>query len=114
MSHVLQLGYLAFEVSSLAAWRSFAEQTLGLTFGEELPSGGFTLRMDHYPQRVFIEPGPLDDACAIGWQVADRAALQALAQRLPEHRVGTPEECARRKVAALIKFDDPSGIPTEV
>lgn len=114
MTQILQLGYLAFQVSSLDAWRSFAQNTLGLTLGEALPGGGFTLRMDHYPQRFFIEPGPLDDAAAIGWQVADRAALQALAAKLPEHRVGTAEECARRKVAALIKFDDPSGVPTEV
>ena len=114
MSHILQLGYLAFEVSSLPAWRKFAQETLGLTLGEELPSGGFTLRMDRYPQRFFVEPGLLDDASAIGWQVADQAALSALAAKLPEHRVGTAEECARRKVAALIKFDDPSGVPTEV
>ncbi|HKP58694.1 MAG TPA: VOC family protein [Polyangiales bacterium] len=114
MTQVLQLGYLAFEVSSLPAWRSFAEQTLGLTLGEELPNGGFSLRMDRYPQRFFVEPGPLDDASAIGWEVADRAALAALAAKLPEHVVGTPEQCARRKVEALIKFDDPAGTPTEV
>ena len=114
MTHVLQLGYLAFEVSSLPAWRSFAQQTLGLSLGAELPSGGFTLRMDRYPQRFFIEPGPLDDASAIGWQVADRAALSALAAKLPDCKLGTPEECAQRKVAALIKFEDPSGVPTEV
>jgi 2,3-dihydroxybiphenyl 1,2-dioxygenase len=70
--------------------------------------------MDRYPQRFFVEPGPLDDVSAIGWQVADVAALEAFAAKLPEHTRGTPEECAHRKVAALIKFLDPSGVPTEL
>jgi 2,3-dihydroxybiphenyl 1,2-dioxygenase len=111
---ILQLGYLAFEVSSLDAWRAFAENTLGLPLGAALDNGGFGLRMDRYPQRFFIEPGPLDDVSAIGWQVEDLAALEALAAKLPEHERGTPQECARRKVTALIKFLDPSGIPTEL
>lgn len=114
MSQVLQLGYLGFEVSSLDAWRAFAERTLGLSLGAALDGGGFTLRMDRHPQRFFIEPGPLDDASVIGWQVADLAALDAFAAKIPTHTRGTPEECAKRKVSALIKFLDPSGVPTEL
>lgn len=114
MNKIVQLGYLAFEVSSLEAWRAFAENTLALSVGEPLAGGGFTLRMDSYPQRFFIEPGPLDDVSTIGWQAADRAALDAIAAQLPEHTRGTPAECALRKVTALIKFRDPAGIPTEV
>jgi len=114
MNKVVQLGYLAFEVSSLDAWRAFAENTLALSFGELLPSGGFTLRMDAHPQRFIVEPGPLDDVSAIGWQVADRDALERIAASIPEHVRGTPAECAARKVQALIKFQDPSGTATEV
>jgi 2,3-dihydroxybiphenyl 1,2-dioxygenase len=114
MHPVTQLGYLVFEVRSLDAWRSFAEKTLGLTTGEELASGGFTLRMDSYQQRFFVEPGELDDVACIGWQVADATTLDALAARLPGSRRGTPEECARRHVAALIKLEDPAGIPLEL
>jgi 2,3-dihydroxybiphenyl 1,2-dioxygenase len=114
MTHVLQLGYLGFEVSSLEAWRAFAEHTLGLSLGAALDDGGFTLRMDSHPQRFFIQPGTLDDVSVIGWQAADSEALDAIAARLPEHTRGTPAECALRKVSGLIKFRDPSGIPSEL
>jgi 2,3-dihydroxybiphenyl 1,2-dioxygenase len=114
MTQVLQLGYLVLEVSSLEAWRTFAVDTLGLSIGQELEAGGFTLRMDRYPQRFFVEPGALDDVATIGWQAADEAALDAIAARVPEAARGSAAECARRKVRALIKFQDPAGIPTEV
>jgi 2,3-dihydroxybiphenyl 1,2-dioxygenase len=118
MSKVLQLGYLGFEVRSLEAWRTFATDTLGLSLGAALAGGGFSLRMDRYPQRLFIEPGPADDASVIGWQVADRAALDGLARELSQHGFeatpGTSAEVARRKVSALVKYRDPSGIPSEL
>ena len=114
MHTVIQLGYLAFEVRSLDAWRAFAENILALSFGEALSGGGFTLRMDDYQQRFFIEPGELDDVSCIGWEVADREALEAIAARVSEYTQGTAADCAKRHVQALIKFKDPSGIPTEV
>jgi 2,3-dihydroxybiphenyl 1,2-dioxygenase len=114
MSAVLQLGYLGFEVSSLEAWQRFAEQTLGLPLGAALDGGGFSLRMDTHPARFFIQPGPLDDVSVIGWQVADRAALDEIAARLPEAVRGSAAECAFRGVDALVKFRDPSGIPSEL
>jgi 2,3-dihydroxybiphenyl 1,2-dioxygenase len=114
MSGVIQLGYLGFEVSAPDVWRAFAHSTLGLALGERFEDGGFSLRLDSYPQRFFIQPGPLDDAAFVGWQVADAAALEAIAARLPGFTRGTAEECARRHVAGLIKFEDPSGMPGEL
>lgn len=114
MPRVTQLGYLAFQVRSLDAWRTFAEHTLGLSFGEPLEGGGFTLRMDNHRQRFFIEEGPLDDLACIGWQVADLTTLEALLTKLPGARRGTQAECARRHVQALIKAEDPSGTPLEL
>ena len=114
MSGVMQLGYLGFEVSAPDVWRAFAQGTLGLALGESFENGGFSLRMDSHPQRFFVEQGPLDDAAFVGWQVADRAALEQIAARLPSFTRGTAEECARRHVAGLIKFEDPSGMPGEL
>jgi biphenyl-2,3-diol 1,2-dioxygenase/3,4-dihydroxy-9,10-secoandrosta-1,3,5(10)-triene-9,17-dione 4,5-dioxygenase len=115
---VTQLGYLGFEVSSLDAWRAFATNTLGLLPSAAEASGAFTLRMDSHPQRFFIEPGPADDVSVIGWQVADTATLSQLAAALAEFGIastpGNAAELAKRKVSALIKYNDPSGIPSEL
>jgi 2,3-dihydroxybiphenyl 1,2-dioxygenase len=74
--------------------------------------------MDSHAGRLFVEPGPSDDVSAIGWEVKDAAALADVVRRVESYgapvTAGTPEEAARRGVAALVKFQDPAGIPTEV
>ncbi len=115
MSQVTALGYLVFEVSDPDAWRPFLAEALGLEVG-----GGdvLTARHDDYRQRLVLQSGPADDLAAIGWEVADRAALDALADRLDKAGVSvTPAsaEAARaRRVAALIECRDPEGIPCEI
>ncbi|HEY6557698.1 MAG TPA: VOC family protein [Polyangiaceae bacterium] len=115
---VLGLGYLGFEVSAPDAWQSFALDVLGLELAGELPGGGFDLRMDSHARRLFVEPGPADDVSVIGWQVADAAALERLAKELEAAGYavssGSREEASRRSVAALVKFRDPAGIPSEL
>jgi len=118
MSAVKQLGYLVFEVSDLAAWADFGTKILGLEVVDANDDTGFSLRMDGYHQRFFIERGPADDLAAVGWEVEDRAALDEIAQRLKDagHEVtdGTAEEAARRNVEALVRVDDPAGNPIEI
>lgn len=118
MSAVKQLGYLVFEVSDLDAWRDFGTQILGLQVVDERENTGFSLRMDGYHQRFFVEQGPADDLAAVGWEVEGSADLEQMATRLEAagHRVvqGTAEQAARRNVAALILFNDPAGNPVEV
>ncbi|MBW2507974.1 MAG: glyoxalase, partial [Deltaproteobacteria bacterium] len=60
-----QLGYLAFEVSDLEAWRNFGTKILGLEVVSDRGEAGFSLRMDSYAQRFFIEPGPADDLAVV-------------------------------------------------
>ncbi|MCZ6805587.1 MAG: VOC family protein [Deltaproteobacteria bacterium] len=121
MSGVLQLGYLVFEVSDLAAWKDFGTKILGLGLvggkgdkGEE----GFGLRMDGHFQRFFIESGPADDLAAVGWEVDGPTALEEIVGRLKAagHEVvqGTAEDVARRNVDALVRFEDPAGNPCEL
>lgn len=118
MSSVMQLGYLVFEVSDLDAWEKFGTKILGMSVVDERGDRGFSLRMDGYQQRFFIEAGPADDLAAIGWQVKGPAELEAIAKRLTDagHQVlqGTPEQAAARNVQALIRFEDPAGNPGEV
>jgi 2,3-dihydroxybiphenyl 1,2-dioxygenase len=118
MSSVKQLGYLVFEVSDLAAWEDFGSKVLGLQVVDSRGDDGFSLRMDGYRQRFFIEQGPADDLAAIGWEVEGPAELEAFARRFRDagHQVtqGTPDEAARRNVEALIRVNDPAGNPNEI
>jgi 2,3-dihydroxybiphenyl 1,2-dioxygenase len=118
MSSVKQTGYLVFEVSDLAAWEKFGTEILGLEVVDRRGDAGFSLRMDGYQQRFFIEHGPADDLAAIGWEVDGPAVLEELAQRLEDagHQVirGSSEEAARRNVEALIRVDDPAGNTNEI
>lgn len=118
---IRQLGYLAFEVGDLAVWESFATGVLGLEVARRW-DGGFSLRMDGHAQRFFVTtgtPGAIpDDLAAVGWQVADEAALEAVAARLRAagHDVveGTAEETAARQVVRLVHLRDPGGIRVEI
>jgi 2,3-dihydroxybiphenyl 1,2-dioxygenase len=114
---IRQLGYLAFEVSDLAVWESFATGVLGLAVARRW-DGGMSLRMDGHAQRFFVAQGPADDLAAVGWQVADEAALDAVAARLRAagHDVteGTPEEAAARQVVRLVHLRDPGGNRVEI
>jgi 2,3-dihydroxybiphenyl 1,2-dioxygenase len=118
MSAVKQLGYLVFEVSDLRAWEDFGTKILGLQVVDRRGDAGFSLRMDSYRQRFFVEQGPSDDLAAIGWEAESLVKLEQIAERLRDagHEVvrGSEEHAARRNVEGLICFDDPAGNPVEV
>jgi 2,3-dihydroxybiphenyl 1,2-dioxygenase len=111
---VTQLGYLDLEVGDLEGWERFATEVLGLTVGERL-EGGFTLRLDDYAARLYVRQGPADDVAALGWEVADGAALDALAERL--RAAGTPVgeiDPGPMRVARRARFVDPGGVRGEL
>lgn len=112
-----QLGYLAFEVSDLAAWEAFATGVLGLEVARRW-DGGLSLRMDGHAQRFYLSEGPADDLAATGWQVADVAALEAVVAHLRgsgHDVVEAPAELvALRQVARMFTLRDPGGIRVEL
>ena len=114
----LKLGYLVFEVSNLAAWEKFATEILGLQVGRRDEDGSLALRMDDHEQRIVLVPGPADDLVTLGWEAGGAVEVDALTKRLESagHRVtaGTSDEAARRRVAGLVKYQDPGGIPSEL
>jgi 2,3-dihydroxybiphenyl 1,2-dioxygenase len=118
MMAIAQLGYLVFEVSDLPAWERFAVDVLGLAVSERRDDGGFLLQLDSHQQRIVIEPGPADDLAAVGWQIADRAALDAIVTRLKDAKIdvvhGAAEEAHGRCVEHLVSLRDPSGIRCEL
>jgi 2,3-dihydroxybiphenyl 1,2-dioxygenase len=113
-----QLGYLAFDVSDVAAWEKFAVEVLGLGVAARFDDGAVSFRLDGHRQRILVEPGTADDLAYVGWQVEDEAALRALVGNLRaagvEVRDGTAAEALRRRVQRFVRFADPSGIPTEL
>ena len=113
MQRVSQLGYLAFEVSDLAAWERFATEVLGMVVARRFDDG-FSLRLDGHAQRIFVQKGPADDLAAIGWEVDDGAALDEIAGRVGAVTASSPDERAHRGVARMVKYTDPGGIPSEL
>src|SRR5690242_7185224 len=118
MASVTQLGYLGLSVSNPDQWEQFAAQVLGLQPNGRDPDGSLFLRMDEYHHRFIVHHTGKDDLAYIGWEVATEAALEAIAEQLRQAGVavtsGTSAEAEARRVAGLIKFADPSGIPSEV
>ena len=110
------LGYLGFAVSDLDQWAAFAADELGLMVVKR-EDGKIDLRVDDYAWRIRLSEGAEDDMTLVGWEVADKAALSGLAERLRSSGVavseGSSEICADRMVAGLIQFEDPDGLACE-
>ncbi len=117
MSEIRSLGYLRVESTDPGAWREFGTKLLGMVEGRGPEAGAVYLRMDDFPARFVIVPGETNRLVASGWEVPSQADLAALARRLDQAGVpakaGTPEELASRRVAGLLRFEDPSGHPME-
>ncbi len=118
MSGIGSLGYLRIEAADTGLWREFGTKLLGMVEGRGPEPGAVYLRMDDFPARLVIVAGDTDRLAVIGWEVARQADLAAIAQSLDRAGVpvkaGTPEELALRRVAGLLRFDDPSGHALEV
>ncbi len=117
MASVSQLGYLGLNVSDLGEWERFAIELLGLEVVDRTPQG-FFMRMDEYHHRFVVQQSGDDDVAFIGWEVVDQRALQEINTQLKndgiETAAGSSEEAKARGVIELLKFKDPSRIPTEV
>ena len=106
------LGYVGFGSDNLDDWRQFGTHLVGFQAVERSPSL-LAFRMDDRKQRVVIDRAMGDGARFFGWEVADAAALDALAARLEAAHVevtAEPQTLAdARRVGALISFHDPAG-----
>ena len=106
------LGYAGFGSADLEDWRQFGTGLVGLQAVERSPSL-LAFRMDDRKQRIVIDRSLPDGARFFGWEVADAAALDALAARLEQAEtavIAEPQTSAdTRRVRALISFRDPAG-----
>ncbi len=111
------LGYLGFRTDRPRDWADYAGNLLGLQLVDRGP-GQMAFRMDSRRQRLMLveEAGP--PLACMGWEVADAAALDAMAARLSDagHGIalGGRELADRRLVDGLILVDDPAGNRLEI
>ncbi len=114
---VQRLGYLGFQVSDVAAWRSFATSRLGAmeSHGDETAA---TFRTDSRSWRFKVEKGADDDLAFSGYEVHDAASLSAMKTRLETHGVVVKEEsdelAVERGVLGLLSCKDPVGNRVEI
>ncbi len=118
MTPIASLGYLRIESADVAAWREFGVRVLGMVEGRGPGPGALYLRMDEFPARLVIVPGEQDRLLASGWEVPGEPELAEVGRALDEAGVavkpGTGGELAERRVAQMLRFDDPSGNALEV
>src|SRR5471030_158357 len=85
------LGYAGFGSAALEDWRQFGTGMVGLQAVERSPSL-LAFRMDDRKQRIVIDRSMPEGMRFFGWEVADAAALDALAERLEQHQVNVVAE----------------------
>lgn len=114
---IRQFGYLGVGSARLDDWRGFATRQMGLQLVDDAESA-LTFRMDDRRQRLVVDRALAEGEVCFGWEVADAAALDAIAARLEAAGVAVRRESAaladQRFVAALIAFRDPAGNRLEV
>jgi len=102
------LGYVGIRSQDLEQWSTYATRFLGMELTDKR-AASLALRMDDRKQRVIVSA----DSGFYGWEVADAAALDALAARLERGGVrvarGSRALAQERRVADLIVFADPIG-----
>jgi 2,3-dihydroxybiphenyl 1,2-dioxygenase len=106
------LGYAGFGSDHLEDWRQFGTGLVGLQ-AVERGNSQLSFRMDDRKQRIVIDRAIGEGARFFGWEVADAAALDALAARLEDADVAVTAEpqtlADARRVRSLISFRDPAG-----
>jgi 2,3-dihydroxybiphenyl 1,2-dioxygenase len=109
---VQALGYVGFGSAALDDWRQFGTGLVGLQAVERSPSL-LAFRMDDRKQRIVVDRAMPEGERFFGWEVANAAALKALAARLEQAQVDVTAEpqtlADNRRVRSLISFRDPAG-----
>lgn len=111
------LGYIGIQSTRTEDWGSFATGLLGMQEVDRAASVR-AFRMDDRRQRLIVTGAESDGLGFMGWEVATRQDLVALADRLDRAGVrvlqGTRALAEERQVGDLIIFKDPEGNRLEV
>ena len=115
--HLNALGYVGIRTKNLDDWAAYGTHFLGMQLVDK-SRGTLALRMDDRKQRVIVHTDEDEGPSFYGWEVADAAALDALAAHLEKNGVkvarGSRALADERRVKDLIVFADPVGNRLEV
>src|SRR3569833_4480571 len=118
MSLLNSLGDLRVEATDVDAWRLFGTKVRGMVEGRGPDRSAVYLRMDDFPARIVGAPGERDRLVCTGWELTDPPALAGAVRVLEEAGVAikhaTPAELADRRVAGMVRVDDPFGNTLEL
>src|SRR4249920_3830324 len=114
---VESLGYVGVRAKDLGDWASYGPNLLGLQRVDKTRSS-MAFRMDDRKQRIIVEADGGQGISVFGWEVADGAALDAIAARLEAAGTkvtrGSRALADERLVHNLIVLDDPLGNRLEI
>jgi 2,3-dihydroxybiphenyl 1,2-dioxygenase len=106
------LGYVGIRTRNLEDWAAYGTRFLGMQLVDR-SRGTLALRMDDRKQRIIVHTDENEGPSFYGWEVADAAALDALAAHLEKSGVklarGSRALAEERRVKDLIVFSDPIG-----
>src|SRR5947199_4541185 len=111
------LGYIGVRAKTLDDWASYGEKLLGL---QRIDKSRSTLafRMDDRKQRLVVDADGGQGIAFFGWEVADAAALDALAARIEAAGIkvarGARTLADERHVKDLVVLNDPAGNRLEI
>jgi 2,3-dihydroxybiphenyl 1,2-dioxygenase len=106
------LGYLGVRAKDLGDWGTYGSKMLGM---QRIDKSARTMafRMDDRQQRIIVDADGGEGLSFFGWEVADAAALDAVAGRLEKAGVavtrGSRALAGERRVKDLIVTSDPVG-----
>src|SRR5215216_1468046 len=114
---VQALGYVGVRCKSLEDWASYGQNFLGLQRIDKTRSS-LAFRMDDRKQRLVVDADGGQGIGFFGWEVADAAALDAVAARIEAAGIkvarGSRALADERRVADLIVLNDPAGNRLEI
>lgn len=111
------LGYIGLKAQNLEDWAAYGAKFLGMQLVDKTKTS-LSFRMDDRKQRLVVNQANGDAPGFYGWEVADAAALDALAAHLSNNNIsvarGSRALADERHVKDLIVFHDPVGNRLEV
>src|SRR5437867_297937 len=110
--HVQALGYVGVRAKDLGDWATYGQNFLGLQRVDKSRSS-LAFRMDDRKQRLVVDADGGQGIGFFGWEVADAAALDALAARIEKAGTkvarGSRAFADERFVKDLFVINDPAG-----